>query len=384
MRALRALLLVLVAVATVVVPGATAHAAPGSCATPSGVYTDGTPWAQDLLAPQRIWPLTTGRGQRVAVLGTGVDAGNAQLAGRVSAGGSFGGLGSARQDCDGRGTIAAGIVAAKPLGSTTFVGLAPGATIIPMRYTQTPGEPDPDRLAAAIDAAVHADATVVCVAVPSPTNSTRLAAAVRSALAHDVVVVSPALVARNGETAGPAYPTALPGVLGVAVTDRTGAPVSGGDRLDVAAPGADIVATSAGTDGHAGHRWPVTDPAAAAGYAAGGAALLRAYRSDLSAKQTVQRLEATAERATLPRDQRLGYGLIDPYAAVTAEPPGRATTHAAGPRTVAAAAPTPAEVDPRRAYVVVVGLGAVLAAIVATLLVAAVRRARANGWRPTR
>jgi hypothetical protein len=175
-------------------------------------------------------------------------------------------------------------------------------------------------------------------------------------------------------------------VLGVAVTGRDGAAVSdgAGTAIDVAAPGADIVATSAGADGHVGHRWPVTDPAAAAGYAAGAAALLRAYRTDLSAKQTVERLTATAERATLPRDPRLGYGLIDPYAAVTAEPPGRAAPRSAGPRTVAAAAPAPAQVDPRRAYVVVIGIGAVLAAIVATLLVAAVRRARANGWRPSR
>src|SRR6476469_4092469 len=90
---------------------------------PAGVYRDAAGWAQRLTDPARIWPLTNGAGALVAVLGTGVDAGNTQFArGQVVAG-------SDGDDCDGRGTFAAGIVAARPNPSTTFTGMAPGASV---------------------------------------------------------------------------------------------------------------------------------------------------------------------------------------------------------------------------------------------------------------
>ena len=65
--------LVLVAVAPLRV------AVAAGCTVPKGTYTGQTPWAQKLLDPGRIWPLTTGSGVTVAVVGTGVDPANAQF-----------------------------------------------------------------------------------------------------------------------------------------------------------------------------------------------------------------------------------------------------------------------------------------------------------------
>ncbi|HYQ66643.1 MAG TPA: peptidase S8, partial [Actinophytocola sp.] len=108
-------LLVAIGVLMAVTPPAAA-AAVRQCAVPAGVYRDAAGWAQRLTDPARIWPLTNGAGALVAVLGTGVDAGNTQFArGQVVAG-------SDGDDCDGRGTFAAGIVAARPNPSTTFTG----------------------------------------------------------------------------------------------------------------------------------------------------------------------------------------------------------------------------------------------------------------------
>ncbi|WP_158104246.1 S8 family serine peptidase, partial [Amycolatopsis pretoriensis] len=109
-----------------------AVAAPeAQCANPSGTYTGDVPWGQRLVDPARLWPLTRGEGQLVAVIGTGVDGQNTQF----GPGQLEGGNGTERTDCDGRGTIAAGIVGAQPDSSTTFAGVAPGAHLLPIRYT---------------------------------------------------------------------------------------------------------------------------------------------------------------------------------------------------------------------------------------------------------
>ena len=132
-RAALALAAAGIAVATVTpapaapnVPTLPADARSG-CAARSTARLAGTPWAQQLLYPQRVWPLTTGAGVRVAVLDTGIAAAP-QLAGRVSRAGT---------DCAGRGTFVAGLIAALPSRGTGFEGIAPGATVLPVRVTDT-------------------------------------------------------------------------------------------------------------------------------------------------------------------------------------------------------------------------------------------------------
>ena len=130
-----------------------------SCAGPTGVYTGPVPWAQMLLTPAKVWSLTNGSGVQVAVLGTGVDPGNGQFAaGQVLPEIDLLGGAPSAPDCDGQGTFAAGIVAAQPSAATSFAGLAPGARILPVRYTATAdpqGGADPNLVATAIDRAVQ-------------------------------------------------------------------------------------------------------------------------------------------------------------------------------------------------------------------------------------
>lgn len=357
-----------VAVLLTAVPPAGAAAA-AQCATPAGVYRDGIGWAQRLTDPARIWPLTNGTGQLVAVLGTGVDAGNAQFAaGQVVAG-------SDSTDCDGRGTFAAGIVAARPNPETTFTGMAPGATVLGIRYTETTtnsgnGGPEPDALAAAVNRAVNAGAGVVLVVVPSWRGSPALDVAVRDAVARGVVVISPATGDRPGIRS---YPTSLPGVIGVGAHGSGGAPVQGesGDYVALAAPGDGLVSTAAGAAGKPGHRWGVKDPAFAAAYVAGAVALMRAYRPELRPQQVLARLTATANRPPGGgHDPRLGWGVVDVPAAVSAEL-GTSSQAATPPTTVVpAAGPLPPAPRPRLPGVLaLLGLAAaVLAAVTATVI----------------
>lgn len=376
-----------VALATSLASAGPANAQPG-CARPAGVHTSAAPWASTLLGPQRIWPVSTGRGVRVAVLGTGVDAGNAQFGpGQVEAGRDvLDGAGGARDDCDGRGTFAAGLIAARPHDDTTFAGIAPDVTVLPVRYTQTTDqgndEADPDRLAAAIDAAVAARAEVICVVLPVATVSPALRAAAARAVAADAVLVSPAVPGPRNQ-GGISYPTALPGVLGVGAFGPDGAPVSteSGAHIAVAAPGKGLVSLSAGAGGRLGHTRLVDDPAFAAAFVAGTAALVRAYRPRLSAAQVVARIESTADRTAVQgRHPQLGGGMLDPYRAVTAEGVEASPARGAPPLPVAAAgAPPASRVDPRLTGLVLGGLAAALLLGIGT---AVARRGRARNWRP--
>ncbi|MFI5587198.1 S8 family serine peptidase [Amycolatopsis sp. NPDC051758] len=366
-------------------PVAASAAPEAQCANPSGTYTGAVPWGQRLVDPARLWPLTRGAGQLVAVIGTGVDGLNGQFApGQLE-----GGAGTESSDCDGRGTIAAGIVAAQPDPSTTFAGVAPGARLLPIRYTDSSSRDggDPGALAGAIDTAVDRRAGVILVAVPAAFDSPALSGAVARARAEGSVVVSAASATQQGTRT---YPTATTGVLAVGSVNPAGEPVQteAGDYVGVAAPGAELVSTSAGAGGAVAHRFPVTDPGLAAAYVAGVAALVRAYHPELTGDQVLTRLTLTAHRpASGGHDPRLGWGVLDAYAAVSstlpadAAPPGSVVSLGKGPAVVPAAAPVPASSDIAAGTIALAGVALAAAAGVA---VAAVRRARKRGWRPSR
>jgi hypothetical protein len=368
-----------------------AAAEQASCANPTGRYEGAVPWGQKLVGPPAIWPLTTGAGQLVAVVGTGVDAANGQFApGQVLPALNVAGAGGGQADCDGRGTIAAGIVAAQRSSSTTFAGVAPGARILPVRYTASSGDSggdgDPGALAEGISAAAEAHAGVILVAAPSASDSPALDSAVTGALQDGAVVISPAAAGQQGART---YPTATPGVLGVGSTNQAGEAVQAesGEYLGIAAPGADLVSTSAGAGGAVAHRFPVTDPGLAAAYVAGAAALVRAYHPELKPDQVVGRLTLTASRPPSGgHDPKLGWGTLNAYAAVSAVLPADAApgiaVQAAAVGAVAPAAPGGQGVaDTSSGVAVVVGLGVAAAAGLAFV---ALRRGRRRGWRPGR
>ncbi|HEY0808349.1 MAG TPA: S8 family serine peptidase [Pseudonocardiaceae bacterium] len=380
----------LVLVAALVVFGAAvpAPALAAGCSVPKGTYAGQTPWAQKLVDPARIWPLATGSGVTVAVVGTGVDPANAQFgSGTVSPAIDL--LPGGAPDCDGRGTFAAGIIAARSDPATTFAGVAPGARILPIRYTESTTDSlnqggAPDALAAAIDHAVGASARVILVGVPAMSDSGALDAALQHALAAGDVVVSPATATQAGARS---YPTAAAGVLAVGAVNESGGSVQteAGSYLSIAGPGANLVSTSAGAGGKLGHAWPVQDSSFAAAYVAGAVALLRSYRPDLSPRQVIARLTLTASRpAGGGHDDHVGWGVVDAYAAVSATLPagvaGPGAAAAVVPNVVAPAGRVAGVSSPYR-WVGFVALLAVVLAVLIGIGSVALRRGRARGWR---
>lgn len=305
-------------VASLVGPVSPAAAAP-NCVDPGTAYAP-VPWPQKMLGVERAWSLTRGADVVVAVLDSGVDANHPMLRGRVAGGADFITPGAdGRVDCAGRGTQTAGIIAAQQEANIGFHGIAPQATILPVRISDNESSGPSTGvagIAAGIRFAVSRGARVISVSPVSYVEDPNLAAAVAEAVAKDVLVV-----AAVGEDSGnnglnrTPYPAGFPGVLGVAavqentlVTDRSGQ----GPFVDLAAPGAAVVSTQRG-----GGLTPLDGTAAAAAFVAGSAALVRSWWPQLTVAEVARRLTATAAPAPGGVDNpRYGSGIVNPYGAL--------------------------------------------------------------------
>ena len=163
---------------TSVEPPALALAGAGECSAYPAKQIKGTPWSLQRVMFDQLWQDTKGldpQGHpvRVAVIDTGVDNTNPQLKGAVDAqhGSEVLGTGEKKltkgkkgdgtDDSVGHGTKVAGIIAARPDSRTGFVGLAPEATIIPIRQNDDQGTGTTRTMAKAIDQAVEAGAQII-------------------------------------------------------------------------------------------------------------------------------------------------------------------------------------------------------------------------------
>ncbi|MER5275890.1 type VII secretion-associated serine protease mycosin [Streptomyces sp. NPDC002809] len=369
----------------------------------------GRPWALQRLVFDRLWQDTRGKGVRVAVIDTGVDATNPQLKTAVdrasgtdllppskdgtqdpAAGAPKGkGGGDGTTDVIGHGTKVAGIIAARSRPGTGFVGLAPEATIIPIRQNDDKGTGTAATMAAAIRHAIAKRATVINISqdtVKPLKADSDLALAVREALDKDIVVVASA---GNDGLAGKVkltYPAAYPGVLAVAASDRNDerAPFSQtGSFVGVAAPGVDMVSTVP-----KGGQCVDNGTSFSAPYVAGVAALIRAKHPDWKQFQVVAQIEQTAERAVKGRDDFIGWGVVDPVRAlnddehpVSAPTPDRAVSNGpAGPEPIALQmGETRQERFERISIYVTAATGLLVAVIAGTAIVLRDRRRRRTG-----
>jgi len=293
-----------------------------SCSFPSDLIK-GTPWSLQRIVLDQLWQNTKGKGVKVAVIDTGVDTVNAQLkGGAVENGTDFlkkGGTGRTDPTV-GHGTKVAGIIAARELDGTGFMGLAPESTIIPIRQNDDKGSGNVGTMIEAILWAANHGADIINISqdtaskMPASVDTSFRAAIKYAQDEKDVLIVAAA--GNNGADGKvqETYPAAYPGVLAVAASDRNNAraPFSqSGDFVGVAAPGIDMVSTVP-----VGGQCVDQGTSFAAPYVSGVAALIRAKHPDWSYKQVITQIEQTADRAKPGRDDFVGWGVIDPSAAV--------------------------------------------------------------------
>ncbi|MFJ8670029.1 type VII secretion-associated serine protease mycosin [Streptomyces sp. NPDC093600] len=361
----------------------------GECTFPMKKQIEGIPWSLQRVLLDELWQDTKGKGIRVAVIDTGVDDVNPQLKTAVDAkagkdylkpdknnpgpGDEQRGKTDGTVDLVGHGTKVAGIIAARPRPGTGFVGLAPEATIIPIRQNDEKNSGKSDTMAQAIDHAVAKGAHVINISQdttqPLSTDSAMGRAVARALKAKVVVVASAGNDGMDGKLKN-TYPAAFPGVLAVASSDRNNERAvfsQSGTFVGVAAPGVDMVSTVPG-----GGQCVDNGTSFSAPYVSGVAALLRAKYPDWTPAQIVARIEQTAVRSVNGRDNHVGWGVVDPVRALAdGAVPQNAPTPDPGPPKPPAPEPahlalteTPQERTERLATYAL-GIGGVLVAVVA-------------------
>nr|WP_301337102.1 type VII secretion-associated serine protease mycosin [Mycobacterium asiaticum] len=334
------------------------------CAVATTQQTDLPAQLADFDLP-RVWRLTRGAGQRVAVIDTGVHR-HPRLK-DLSAGGDYVGNGDGTQDCDAHGTLVAGIIAASE--GSEFTGIAPDVTLISVRQSSSKFSPASNRssgvgdvqtLAKAVRTAADLGASVInissvaCVRAGDALDDRALGAA----LAYAVDVKNTVVVAAAGNTGAamqcppqPANATrdtvavvASPAwyddyVLTVGSVNSRGEPSSftlAGPWLDVAAPGEGVTSLSPvnGEIANSVDGQPISGTSYAAPVVSGVAALVRARFPALTAREVMQRIESTAHHPAAGWDPLVGNGTVDILAAVSTDsvPP----TVTSAPKPVAA------------------------------------------------
>jgi membrane-anchored mycosin MYCP len=372
------------------------------------------------------WQHSRGEGQTVAVIDTGVQPGPRLP--EVEPGGDFVETTDGLTDCDGHGTLVAGLIAGQP-GDDGFSGVAPGARLISIRQTSakfSPGVPAPNpaesraavdvtSLARAVVRAADLGARVInisavtCLPANKPIDQTELGAALKyAAVQKDAVIVAAAGNNRGGLSTGsacesnpltdPARPgdprnwagvTAVsipswwqPYVLSVGSLTPLGLPsdfTMSGPWLGIAAPGENVVSVSNAPGGGLANRlpndrqelFPISGTSYAAAYVSGVVALVRSKFPDLTAEQVVHRITATANGAARSPSNLVGAGSVDAVAALTWDVPEE--TGAASVRQVATP-PPPAPDDPTPRTIAFVGAGALALVALATAAISAHRR----------
>ncbi|MBZ9598434.1 type VII secretion-associated serine protease mycosin [Streptomyces erythrochromogenes] len=354
----------------------------GECTFPMKKQIEDRPWALQRLLLDELWAQTKGKDKsgasvRVAVIDTGVDRANPQLSGAidVGAGKDFvdpkGGDGTT--DTIGHGTKVAGLIAARPQQGTGFVGLAPDATIIPIRQNDGQGKGNALSLSQAIDHAVAKGAQVINISQDTDVQlsaDSELGKSVQKAVAANIVVVASAGNDGMSGQKRKTYPAAFPGVLAVGASDRNNERAvfsQPGDFIGVAAPGVDMVSTVPGFGQCIDNGTSFSAP-----YVAGVAALLRAEHGDWSAQQIVWQIQNTAERAVNGRDDYVGWGVVDPVRALSqdqqapkAPVPDPGPPPATAPQAAALQLTETAQERQERYGTYALGIGAVLIAVIA-------------------
>lgn len=259
---------------------------------------------------------TWGKGVRVAVLDTGIDA-HAALAGvtmaRIDLVGDTGTAG----DWAGHGTGVATLLAGN---SKDVQGVAPGVDILAYRVLDASGTGDTFTVARGIVAAVDAGAQIINLSLGTPEDSYVLQQAVQYAADHGVILV--AACGNDGE-APVTYPARYDGVVAVTAIDATGSHVafaSSGAEVDIAAPGSGV---NAGWTG--GTTVALSGTSAAAPFVTGALAGLLSEDATMTAAQALSTLLAHADDQGYPgQDALYGSGVLDLERLRTRSVPGLA------------------------------------------------------------
>ncbi|WP_240541064.1 S8 family serine peptidase [Bifidobacterium colobi] len=310
------------------------NSASGQAQCQAGIenYVTQQPWTNTLFELDTLHQHATGQNVTVAVIDSGVDTENPHLEGAVIPGTSMvaGDPSDGTIDIYNHGTAVAGIIAARPVEGSTVQGIAPAATIMPIRVFDTireengrqAGAPSMETVASAVTYAVDHGAKIINISLSDTRDIPEMQQAVSYAESHGSLIIASAgnRLTSASTKDGERYPAAYPEVIGVTALNTDLEPTGDsvhGDQVDIAAPGMQTAGTIPGgvdcvfaTD--------AASSSFATAYVSGEAALVASAYPDESPAQWRQRILATANRTDPDnRSSMTGWGIMDPMNALS-------------------------------------------------------------------
>jgi subtilisin family serine protease len=296
-------------------------------------------YVADKLKLAEVHKIATGKGVLIAIIDSQIDARHPELGSAIAE--SFDAVGKPdKPHTHGTGMLGAIVSQGK------LMGIAPGAKALAIHAFATGSKQSPQATTQAIIAglefALAKGARIINMSFAGPYDPV-LQVALKKASERGVILI--AAVGNAGPTSPPLYPAADPHVIGVTATDQNDALYPGANRgayVAVAAPGVNILAPAP----EAAYQL-TTGTSVAAAHASGVAALLLERHPNATAATILEVLTASATKLTSDqRDDQVGWGLIDPAAAL-AELDARIADSAVA-TTAPAAAPAPVPVPAPR------------------------------------
>jgi len=268
-----------------------------------------------LIRADQIGGALTGKGVKIALIDTALDANHPALKGKVVEQADMTGRGFTP---DIHGTLLAGIIVSESQKGVGISGIAPRSEILAIKACQ-PEAPQAVQaqcwsltLAKAMDFAIQKKARIINFSIGGPKEAlmTRL---IDQAVSAGTVMVAAA--GNDGPHGQPSFPAALPNVIAVTAVDakqQLYPDATQGDFIRLAAPGVEIISTSPGSK-----LLVSSGTSLAAAFVTGTAALVLERHPQLSPLALQSLLEHTAKDLGPPgKDPQFGSGLLDACRAV--------------------------------------------------------------------
>lgn len=278
-----------------------------------------------------VHKIATGRDVLVAVIDSEVDNAHPEIANSIAE--KFDAVGQPEKPHP-HGTGMAGAI----VSQSRLTGIAPGARALAVHAFSSGTQQSPQattrHIVAGLEWALNKGARIINMSFAGPYDP-MLALALKKASEKGAILI--AAVGNQGPKSPPLYPAADPHVIGVTAIDESDRLYKGanvGAQVAVAAPGVDVM-VPAPADAYQ----LTTGTSVAAAHVSGVAALLLERHPQADAATILEVLTSSATRlGANKRDDKIGWGLVDPLAALAELDARLADVKVAAP----AAAPAPA------------------------------------------
>ena len=262
-----------------------------------------------------LWKITKGRGIKVAVLDSGVAQHHKDLVGAISQTADFTGSNVGVDDILGHGTFCACVIGACQ-NDFCVIGVAPECQLLIAKVIPDKGQCYDQAVIDALGWATTQGADIISMSVGTKVSTDALHNAIIAASRRAYIICA---AGNNGSALDSVnYPARYAETIGVGAIDRNKHVAnysSRGDRVDIVAPGDQIVSC-----------WPPNNTAMLSGtstacpFVAGVVALIASdrkkdYRTRLTRDEMVDSLAKSSVKVDLGqvgKDRISGFGLIDP------------------------------------------------------------------------